>query len=541
MPSKYRPKLSALSEFARMGGKELAIRVGLQWPAERWQADPVGFARTILGVELWTAQETILESIRDNKRTTVSGGRKVGKDHTLGVAALWWYASFPEARVFMTATTARQVDVILYRQVRQLYAASGRCADCKLSDPRGPRPCEHSAVLSCKDKPGELARTGIVADDFREIRGATADSEEGMAGLSGRILAIIDEASRYPEHIYRAIVGNLAAEGCREAMISNPTRSRGVFFDSFHGPGASLYNHIQVSSLETPNFLQGRNVIPGLASKEWVEERRQEWGEDSPAWKIHVEGQFVMNEEGVLFPMGALAEAEERWEGTEPDGQLFIGVDSAGDSGEGDETALCARRGNKVLELYGRRGLTPEAHLIEVLGLIANHGDKGAELPVVVVDRDGPTGAKVWGAFLSYVQAHDNVMKLSGFRGGERSERGGGKDYYRNRDALYASCAEWMKDGGAIPSDVKLTRELQAMRWIDPAPGGQARLVHKDDLRTELGRSPDRADALALSCWRPATIGATAVSEARQETPQKDMYATERMFDPYSAERDWRS
>lgn len=45
--------------------------------------------------------------------------------------------------------------------------------------------------------------------------------------------------------------------------------------------------------------------------------------------------------------------------------------------------------------------------------------------------------------------------------------------------------------------DEALFEELLALRWR-PTPQGKVQLERKDDLRSRLGRSPDRADAVAM-------------------------------------------
>ncbi|MDA4133129.1 MAG: hypothetical protein OK454_08410, partial [Thaumarchaeota archaeon] len=84
-----------------------------------------------------------------------------------------------------------------------------------------------------------------------------------------------------------------------------------------------------------------------------------------------------------------------------------------------------------------------------------------------------------------------------GFRGAEPPKRMA--DTYRlNRDFAYGSLADWLRTGGEIPPDAKLEGELLAMRWV-PSLSNKQVLIPKSDLREKLKRSPDRADALALS------------------------------------------
>jgi phage terminase large subunit len=524
----------------------LAVGVGADakaWPSAKYQKDPVRFANEILGVELWSAQVEILEAIRDNARVAVCGGRKIGKDFTVAVAALWWYSSFHDARVFMTATTSRQVDGILFLEIRRLIQRAGRCVACRRADEEkvarreqpGPIPCAHSALIT--GRLGELARTGLKSSDFREITGFTAREAEAVAGISGaQMMCIVDEASGVDDEIHTALRGNMASGDCREVLISNPTRAKGFFFEAFHSK-SDLYRRIQVSSESTPNVIAGRDVVKGLASRRWLDEQRADWGVDSPTYKIHVKGEFVLNEKGCLFSVHAIEMAEKRWHEVTGEGQLCIGIDPAGATGDGDESAFAARRGRKILSLHAKRGLTPEAHLIEALGLILRHRLIRDEVPCVIIDRDGQVGAQCYDAFRSHLREHEGDFELIGFRGSEKARR---RDtYHLTRDELYAGLEDWFRDG-AIPVDSKLERDLNAIRWGEPH-AGRSKIISKELLRDskELGRSPDRADAVALSVWRSSSADDPALTEATTtastDSPDPEFAA----LDPYSGAGTW--
>ena len=66
--------------------------------------------------------------------------------------------------------------------------------------------------------------------------------------------------------------------------------------------------------------------------------------------------------------------------------------------------------------------------------------------------------------------------------------------YWAVRDALDPRLGGKL----ALPLDDELTQELTAIRW-DVQSNGKIRLVSKDEIKSQLGRSPDKADALALS------------------------------------------
>ena len=74
---------------------------------------------------------------------------------------------------------------------------------------------------------------------------------------------------------------------------------------------------------------------------------------------------------------------------------------------------------------------------------------------------------------------------------------------YANRRAeMWDNMRKWLQQGGAIPDDYELAKELAAPTY---AYDGQSRmkLEGKDTIRERVGFSPDRADALALTFAEP--------------------------------------
>jgi phage terminase large subunit len=519
-----------------------AAEAAFAWPSPKYQADPLAFGREVLGVELWDRQVEILEAVRDHQFVAVRGGRKVGKDFALAILALWFFCSYPKARVRFTAVRMEQVEDVFWLQIRQLLAEHGRCVACKALDPHGPRPCPHSHLIP--EEPGIKAGTGLRSADFREIVGMTTRTAEGAAGLSGtHQLNIADEASAVEDFFFETIMGNMG--GCivgRLALISNPTRNHGEFWRAFHDK-SSHYHPIHISSRTSPNVLAGRLVVPGLATREWIETMTEKYREGSDFVRIHVDGDFAQSEAGTIFSIHDIEEAQKRWPTAPSDGPLFIGVDVAGESGTGDESAFAARRDQKILSLHTRIGLSPEAHLIEVLGLVAKWG--GDKETTVVIDKGGEAGAKVWGTFVAHHEQNwkDARFKIVGVRSSDKALRDA-KSYDKVRDELVANLADWVHDGGGIPEDARLAVELNAFRWQEQRLDTRNKLVDKIKMRGQIGRSPDRADAVALSVW--SAPARTEIKQAPQEAdgglPRRpteavdgrDPYALAGAFDPWS-------
>lgn len=486
-----------------------------EWPKPEYQRDPVAFARDVLGytpcrtiddvlreheeaiehgraatLKILTPDECeILDSIvPENAKIAVHSGHKTGKTHTEAIAALWFFCSFPDARVVCTAVSLFQVAEVIWREVRKQLFESVTRIECDVA---------------------ERPQTGIKGSGFREILGFTAREAEAVAGVSGaHILYIIDEASGVPERIFEAIYGNRMG-GARIAMFSNPTQTSGEFFDACNKKKES-FRVFHLSSEKTVNYLTGRKIVPGLATRDIVEEYRRDWGVDSVKYRIRIKGEFVLNEDAKIISFHHITYAVKRWVDAEkqkvtPKGRLFIGFDPAGPGSAGDESVFVPRRGDRALQVHRFRGQTDQALLVQLLGIVSTYRRKEAgELPpVVVLDRSGPIGIKVARTLVAHLdsQGHENDFELVCVTSSDKAT-----DPLvrcdRIRDQLWWRLGEWIRDGGAIPPDERLQRELHAPRWFTPPGKDLLKATSKDDMRKILdGQSPDAADALALSVW----------------------------------------
>lgn len=497
-------------EFASAFTKLHAEIAGKQWPSPKWQKDPVGFARHVLRIEPIPEQVTLLNAVRDFPQVAVSSGQKTGKSSGISICAVWWYCSFPNARVIETARTEWQVNEVLYRELARIV-----------------RNYERRHGEGALGTLGESCRSGLTSKDQREIRGVTAREAEAFSGISGgdlfnpendaAILYIVDEASALPLSLYQAMVGNLAGKGGRIVLLSQPTRNQGPFFDAFHSKRDYFFTWtINAETVAARNEREGK-VIAGIVNAETIARWKEEWGEESAFYQIRVRGRFVKHDEGKIVSLDRILAATQRYEdeagGPGRDlelsikqGRLHIGIDPAGPGVGGDESAFAARRGIHAYTIRTRKGLQEEGHLFVLLEMIRDLSDPREEPPIVKVDSEGAVGAKVYGHLQGYLErcagldASRPPFVLVRVRSSEAAMREP-IIYGTTRDEIWASLAQWMKTA-VLPPDGRRDAELHAPSWLGTV-SGKTKATPKEELRKvdNLGRSPDRADALGLAAW----------------------------------------
>lgn len=507
-PSSPATRRTMAADLHELFGVMLEEARAMRWPSERYASDPVQFCEEVLGFEPWARQVEILRALVENQRVAALSGQKTGKTRIAAAAALWFFATVPSGRVFLSAPRAPQIQDIIWPEVSLLHRQSGRCLTCRTEASDGPRPCPHSAPLD--GELSSLATTGLRGtDDGRVIHAITAKTLEALAGYSGPQLWIVDESSGVDDHVFDVIDGNGLGGGLKVLMLGNPTRNRGRMFEIFNSPKrAKGYARVQMSSEEAA-AARDRHGRPfgHLAKQAEIDERRELWGEDSPLYLVRVKGQYALNEDGAVFNVVAISEATERWADDPGEGRLFIGVDPAGGSGLGDESVFALRRGTKCLGLVARRGLSEDDHLREILELVEVH-KQDREMPVVVVDREGSIGSVLHARIVEYrdrfrgpgVRAPFEYVPVKASAQAERMPQA----YPRVRDELIANLERWFRTG-SIPDDDKLAKELSAVQWVEQVDQ-RLKATPKEDLRRQLDRSPDRMDALALACWESISM-----------------------------------
>lgn len=431
----------------------------------QYASDPNFFCEDFLGVHLWEKQKEILESVRDNERTTVRSCNSAGKTFTAACAVLWFLKSFIPSTVVTTAPTARQVRDILWKEVASRYHLSKKQIGGKL--------LQQSLTMSNQKK---WFATGFTTskEDLEKFQGFHNDN----------ILIIVDEASGVDRMIFEAIEGLMASGFARLLLIGNPTDEATVFGDSFKP--ASGYSKMAISAFDTPNLKSGKLLFPQLVTLDWVESRKTDWGEDSPLYQVHALGQFPLLSEDTLISLSWIEAAVDK----EVDvlGDRVVGMDVAR-YGQ-DETVMVYRIGNKMESMQiwsGQDSMYSTGRLISVLGdtgAFANVDEIG--LGAGVVDR-----------------AKEQNFSVRGINIGGRSSKP--DKFFNLRAEVYWNLRELFQNGTiSIKKDLLLMDELSKMKY-EFTSKGQIKIESKEDIKKRLRRSPDRADAFALAFMNPVS------------------------------------
>lgn len=459
---------------------------------QRAQSDPVWWCEHVLKVKLWSKQVEIIESVRDNPRTAVRSCHGIGKSFTAGQVILWFVNSFSPSIVLSTAPTWRQVEKLVWKEVRASYARARRAGR-----PLGGNLLPASPELQ------------IVRDQWYAAGLSTNDPDRFQGYHEKHILVIVDEAAGVPEDIFESIEGVLTSERSRLLLLGNPTSIGGTFHKAFRGAG---YHTIHIGAFDTPNFtafgitqddfesntweakIAGPLPNPKLITPAWAYDKFLKWGPDSPAYQARVLGNFPEAGDDTLIPLAWVEAAQARWLDDEPGEPVEIGCDVARFGR--DATVIATRRGRRVDPLL----VHSQKDTMETAGLImAAQRETGAS--TVKVDEIG-IGAGVVDRLRELKCPAVGVNVASAPVEPER--------FTNLRTELWWNLRELLNPNPranpnpiALPPDDELLVDLTNVKYrLDSR--GRMQLESKDEIKKRLGRSPDRGDAVVLA-FAPST------------------------------------
>lgn len=304
------------------------------------------------------------------------------------------------------------------------------------------------------------------------------ERSEAFAGLhnkGNRILVVFDESSAIDDKIWEVTEGALTDERTQIvwARYGNPTRTSGEFFRRCSKP---RNNHVTRIDSRTVRFTNKAKIADWIA----------EYGEDSDFVRVRVRGLFpragssnFISAETVDIARRRLIPLAEH--------QLWPKIMSVDPARFGDDwTIITLRQGHKILWQKGMQGFDG----IDVAGRVRELCDDNPGVRFLVYDANG-NGADLDSALRRMSGLPELVPVMWGVPAKDS------KQYFNQRAECWGRMRDWLKYAD-IPDDDELANELTS---IDYGYDAQFRiqLQSKKDIRRNGGKSPDRADSLALS------------------------------------------
>ena len=531
------------------------------------------------GTKIYDKQEETLLSVRDNNETFVHSANECGKTKCTSLAVLWFFCTRFPAKVVTSSSSEKQLKQILWSEIDFLI----RTAVYPLGIDQQTLKLQ---VLDENRIPyGNHYVTGTVTNSVENFQGHHLPRDPDWLP---RVLFAFDEASGIPDEFYHAA----QSQAHRLLVTSNPLSTDGFLFRECnrkpkddpdpYRPGKFYRKVIHIDALDSPNVKIGMEwekagrtgmpptLIPGLIDWHTYKFRERVWDPIKRQMRLH--GFFYQGIEYLLFPPDYLDAAENAWDQVwcMKRGPCFMGVDPA--EGGGDLTAWSVIDWLGIVDQVVKN--TRDTN--EINPITMNLMGKW-HIPArrVVYDKGG--GGNI----------HVNSLRGKGIRaraisfGGSPKE----KEEYKNRRAeIYGLLAKaldpskWSKippsesgadgdvwrrcfaipraDDPMMPHDQRelvsrifspeLREELAVLPTLYDAEGRlylppknrqrskKTSANSQPTIREMIGRSPDRADSLALAVY--ARDGGVTKKVARVD-PDRVMAADPEQMDREARQR----
>lgn len=433
----------------------------------RLQTDPAFFCKEILGVKhVWGKMKDILESVEKNPRTVVKAGYGVSKSYTAACIAIWYLNVFKDSVVITTAPTHLQVQDILWAEIRQLYNNA--------KVPLG----------------GKVLLTEIRKADKWYAMGISPKLDTKTAGVrfqgfhAPHVLVIFDEAPGISSDLYDSAEGLMSGEHARWLCIGNPISDNDKFAGLFKTKG---WNGFTISCLESPNVVSDSNLIPGMVTKAWVDDKLEQWGEESSLYRTKVLGEFPHESSDTLIPLEWLISSIDKklpeWKMCKP--IISIGIDVAryGDN-ESVYVVLMGKKEIEKIHFKGKNIAENTGYAIEMI--------KKYEPDVIGIDDVG-LGA----GLVDNLQKHYPVVRFLGGSDADDKE----KFFNLNSEAHWNVREDFRQGNISILNDNETIAQLNCRRYGYDEKKGRLQIESKKQMTKRGIESPDRADAFVIAHW----------------------------------------
>ena len=461
-----------------------------------YQKNPVLFAKEVCSYNPDEWQRNVLMDIAGYTKVSVRSGHGVGKTSVEAIVLLWFLSCFRFPKVIATAPTRQQLNDILWSEVEKWRSKS---------------PLLQELLTWTKTY---VYMKGYEKRWFAVAK--TASEPENMQGFhEENMLIIVDEASGVENDIMEAILATLSGKNNKLLMCANPTRTTGTFYDS-HNRDRGMYKCHRVSSLDSTR-----------TNKENIAAFIRKYGEHSNVVKVRVYGDFPAQEDDVFLPLSLIEQTVVNEIDTEKIYKITMGVDVAR---YGDDETIIATNVGGIIDIpvvrHGQSLMTTVGDIVMQYKRLIKEYPNYKGVITVNIDDTGLGGGVT--DRLEEVKIEERLRRLEivPVNFGSKPPQDGSEDRYQDISTyMWATLKTLMENKEvSIANDEELVAQLSVRKYSITSTG-KIMLESKKAMKDRGIKSPDRGDAVVLSCFSQNKIYSTFVEK------------TEAIIIPYEAVR----
>lgn len=492
-----------------------------------YQTDFIAWQADVLGLRTYEMMEGILNTALFSPvpRTAIKSSNGTSKSYSVSAMIAWAASAFEpgETVSIVTAPTLSQIEKVTFAYLKSF---KGRAAD------RGfELPGWINERLEWKAK-GPQGSIDLVFGR-KPAPGSEVSTFQGVRSQYGKTFVFADEAGGLAKNIFTAVEAVITGADARFIAIGNPddtgTEWERIFRDKKYDED---FNRFTISSYDLPTFtgeivypddaeMQAR-MMKSLTQVSWVEHKKRIWGETDARYLSKVLGQFPESGGKGFFPQSAIDKAYDTEIEADASAPVVLGVDVAR-YGK-DESVIAENNGGRVrvIDSWGKSDLISSARRVHE---VANR--VGAT--EVRIDSTG-VGGGVFDALEQLEEFDDKLYDLIGWDNGSASPDI--TQWSNKRAYSHDSLRKQMQEGDVDLDydDDELREQLQIITYRFTARGG-IQITSKDDMKTEMGGSPDRLDAVIMAATDMSPWIENPMNEYRPG--QKFVLDFEEVFDDF--------
>lgn len=512
-----------------------------------YQTDYLAWAADILGRRYYKKMAEIAVEIttpaNGKTRTAVKSSNGAGKSFLISDVQTWWVTAFPpEDSLAITSANGRdQIERVVYKMLKDNYGYMARRAQVENNPSLAPIGWISEQLEWNYTKPDGSGK-GTIAFGKRPADSDIVSSFQGTR--KRRTLVGFDEMGGLPEDLFTAAEAVLTGAESRFVGIGNPDRRGTPFHRLFTSPASAAdWNLYTISAYDLPT-ITGEVVYPdepekearmldGLTAAKWIYHKERAWktggeiffdedaferstikskdrswffrnttGKKDARFLAKVDGEFPGETDNSFFPEDDIVLAQETT--IEPgDAPVFLGVDVAAMGA--DESVVYVNQGGHVRLFSKTIRYDDGGEMRTTSGVWSKEDEFTTARRVhaiatylgateVRIDAAG-MGAGIATTIMRLPELADKCYTLIRVVGSNMSTD---KDAWQlNRDENHDALRRKMHEGliDLDPADTLLRDELLLITY-DLNNRGAIKITKKRDMKTEIGGSPDRTDAL---------------------------------------------
>ena len=319
------------------------IKEGLSFWLKRWEDNPLAYVIECIGDTPTHQQAEILKALPKHKFVAAKSGHGIGKTKLISWIDSWWGDTRFRKRAVHTGAGGDAIKNTIWPEISHTTENKWE-------------------FLASRWEITGKQKKNIEVDDgwFSVLRTASKDNPQALAGFHD-CLFVIDEASSVPEGVFEVARGAMGDPQNYGLMLGNPTKTSGYFYNTFKNRSGvwhcmtfssedSLYEEEYSYDYVNPLGQIETIKVHGRQTKAWIQSMKDDFGENSNAYKYRVLGEFASDKSDNVIEKSWL---DNVFQGTkvirDKTRPRIMGVDVARFGN--DDSALCIRQGDDIIHV----------------------------------------------------------------------------------------------------------------------------------------------------------------------------------------------